>query len=642
MPRNALSWLIAAGCLLTLGSQAVAQSTGFTYQGKLTDAGSPATGIYDLQFRLSDTPIFGNQVGPTLVREDVTVSNGIFTVTLDMGADAFSGADRWLEIGVRPGASTGAFSVLSPLQAFSATPYAIRSLNATTADALSLACVNCVSGAQIASLPPNNGNYIQNATSLQSNSNFNVSGNGTLGGTLSAGAVNTSQYNAGGNRILGNPGTNNLFAGMNAGAVNAGSDNAFFGSNAGLNNTANENSFFGSNSGQATTSAGQNAFFGVQSGASNSTGCCNSFFGNHAGELNTTGFANVFIGGSAGGKHTSGARNTLIGDLAGDDLFEGTALVDGTRNTFVGSASGRRIATGSNNTFVGVDTTGTDAIQFASALGSNALVTTDDTIVLGKVAGTYYGVARPADTVQIPGIASLGLPGSTYAYLVDGASPGPYPTIGFNTYGTSYNAGVNGYGAVLQFQDGDGSLVYYTGSSAAAGTAHTFAPRMVLLQNGRLGIGTTGPDQLLTVNGVASKPGGGSWATFSDERLKTVHGSFDRGLAAVMQLEPIRYEYKTNNELSINSTGEHIGFSAQAVERIIPEAVTKNEDGYLLVNNDPIMWAMLNALKEQQSQIEAQRQQIKQQGTELESLKRVICLEHANEDFCKAASVHSK
>jgi len=72
-------------------------------------------------------------------------------------------------------------------------------------------------------------------------------------------------------------------------------------------------------------------------------------------------------------------------------------------------------------------------------------------------------------------------------------------------------------------------------------------------------------------------------------------------------LQPIRYEYKPNNALEIKTEGENIGFSAQAVQKIIPEAVVKDSRGYLLVNNDPIMWTMLNAIKEQQQQIETLR-----------------------------------
>ena len=130
------------------------------------------------------------------------------------------------------------------------------------------------------------------------------------------------------------------------------------------------------------------------------------------------------------------------------------------------------------------------------------------------------------------------------------------------------------------------------------------------LDSGKVGIGTTSPDHTLTVNGSASKPGGGSWAVFSDERLKTIKDRFTPGLAAVLQLQPIRYEYTSDNALALASRGEHIGFSAQAVQRILPDAVTANDKGYLLVNNDPIMWAMLNAIQEQHKVIEDLRRRL--------------------------------
>ncbi|HSE26145.1 MAG TPA: tail fiber domain-containing protein [Pyrinomonadaceae bacterium] len=133
-----------------------------------------------------------------------------------------------------------------------------------------------------------------------------------------------------------------------------------------------------------------------------------------------------------------------------------------------------------------------------------------------------------------------------------------------------------------------------------------------LLVEGGVGIGTTSPDQMLTVNGGASKPGGGSWLVFSDERLKTIKGKFQSGLSAVMQLQPIRYEYKPGNALGINATGEQIGFGAQQLQKIIPQAVSENDKGYLLVNNDPIIWAMLNAIKEQQQQITQLKREIQQ------------------------------
>jgi len=135
---------------------------------------------------------------------------------------------------------------------------------------------------------------------------------------------------------------------------------------------------------------------------------------------------------------------------------------------------------------------------------------------------------------------------------------------------------------------------------------------MILTTAGRVGINTNAPDQRLSVNGDASKSGGGSWLSFSDERLKNIKGNFNSGLKAVMQLQPLRYQYRENNAVGVTPNGEHIGFSAQAVQKVIPEAVTSTSTGYLMVNNDPIIWTMLNAIKEQQQQIEQLKQEVRQ------------------------------
>jgi hypothetical protein len=138
-----------------------------------------------------------------------------------------------------------------------------------------------------------------------------------------------------------------------------------------------------------------------------------------------------------------------------------------------------------------------------------------------------------------------------------------------------------------------GKLLLQTGLGASS----------IAINSGQVGIGTPAPTAKLSVNGTANKPGGGSWDVFSDERLKNIKGRFNSGLKAVMQLQPIRYEYKPDNALGLKSEGEHIGFGAQALQKVVPEAVTRNANGYLMVNNDPILWTMLNAIKEQQKEI---------------------------------------
>jgi hypothetical protein len=159
----------------------------------------------------------------------------------------------------------------------------------------------------------------------------------------------------------------------------------------------------------------------------------------------------------------------------------------------------------------------------------------------------------------------------------------------------------------------DGTNLSTTNNVAGALTLGTNnAERLRIDSAGNVGIGTTAPTASLSVNGTANKPGGGSWDVFSDERLKNIKGRFNSGLKAVMQLQPIRYQYKPNNALGLKSEGEHVGFGAQSLQEIIPQAVTKSSNGYLMINNDPILWTMLNAIKEQQKEIEQLKGQIRQ------------------------------
>jgi hypothetical protein len=131
-PKHRIGLLI---CLATLAGtlNTLAQTTSFSYQGHLTDSGSPANGIYDLQFALLDAATNGNTVGGPITVKPVGVMNGGFTVMLDFGATAFPGANRWLQVGVRTNGSTSAYTMLAPLQAVTSTPYAIQALSAQSA-----------------------------------------------------------------------------------------------------------------------------------------------------------------------------------------------------------------------------------------------------------------------------------------------------------------------------------------------------------------------------------------------------------------------------------------------------------------------------------------------------------------------------
>jgi len=126
----------AVAGLVFLCSVAAGQNitTAFTYQGRIDNAGQPASGLYDMRFRLY-TPL-GVPVGSTLCVDDVNVTGGLFSASLDFGP-VFTGQQLLLEVDVRPDtgltcADTTGYSTLAPRQAIVAAPYALLALNAGT------------------------------------------------------------------------------------------------------------------------------------------------------------------------------------------------------------------------------------------------------------------------------------------------------------------------------------------------------------------------------------------------------------------------------------------------------------------------------------------------------------------------------
>ena len=109
--RSALLSSLVSAFLVVASSTALAQP--ITYQGFLRVNGLPATGEYDFRFRLFDAATGGRQVGSDILADNLSVRNGFYTLELNF-PNAWDGRERWLEIAVRPGTSTGAYTSLSP------------------------------------------------------------------------------------------------------------------------------------------------------------------------------------------------------------------------------------------------------------------------------------------------------------------------------------------------------------------------------------------------------------------------------------------------------------------------------------------------------------------------------------------------
>jgi hypothetical protein len=146
MPKTVQKMIISIFTVLVVGVAGLfAQSTAFTYQGKLRDTGSTANGMYDFEFRLFDAQNNGVQVGSTSSKPSVSVVDGVFTVTLDFGA-AFTGPDRWIEISISP-AGVGNFTTLAPRQKVNSTPQSTLAGTAKNLD-----CAACVTDDKIDSV----------------------------------------------------------------------------------------------------------------------------------------------------------------------------------------------------------------------------------------------------------------------------------------------------------------------------------------------------------------------------------------------------------------------------------------------------------------------------------------------------------
>jgi len=284
------------------------------------------------------------------------------------------------------------------------------------------------------------------------------------------------------------------------------SSNNFFGTGAGAAiTTGTQNSFFGALAGNVTTTGSMNSFFGTWSGYANTTGQANTFYGRTSGYANTTGSYNAFFGGAAGAQNTTGSRNSLLGPSAG------TSITVESYNTMVGTEAD--IEPGDNP--------GTNPVTNATAIGNKACVSRSNSLVLGGVKGvnsateeTFVGIGTTSPDRQLV-VEGNEAVGKFRRYTQ--TTPSHAPTFLFErARGTkSYPADVvsGSFLGKVQFRGRVGGnwpeygALAFIATDANQNGRFSFVDRdlaterMVVLNTGNVGIGTTAPTEKLDVNG---------------------------------------------------------------------------------------------------------------------------------------------
>jgi hypothetical protein len=139
--------------------------------------------------------------------------------------------------------------------------------------------------------------------------------------------------------------------------------------------------------------------------------------------------------------------------------------------------------------------------------------------------------------------------------------------------------------------------------------------RAVVSDNGKFGIGISTPAEMLHVAGNAVTTGDIT-AFYSDERLKNFEGKIDNALDKVTKLNGYYY---TGNDIASNfgydTENRQVGVSAQEVESILPEVVKTaaisldGETDYKTVQYEKLVPLLIEAIKEQQAQIDELKKQ---------------------------------
>ena len=263
------------------------------------------------------------------------------------------------------------------------------------------------------------------------------------------------------------------------------------------------------------------------------------------------------------------------------------------------------------------------------------------------VGNTYSGTtAAPANGAIIEGKVGIGTSSPTYQLDVF------TNTLSQAVHATNATGSGSNYAGSFS-ASGGGSLNIGVAASATGATTNYNLYLSTLLSAtnnyslysvadaksyfaGSVGIGTTGPTALLSVNGTADKVGGGTWATICDVRLKKDTSAFKDGLSIIKKIHPIRYKHNGKGGIK-DTSSTFIGVIAQDIQQIAPYTVgsfmAKLDSSDLqetqLFNYDPnaLFYLFVNAFKELDSvnvKKDSAISNLHQKVTQLDSMNNLL------------------
>ncbi len=230
----------------------------------------------------------------------------------------------------------------------------------------------------------------------------------------------------------------------------------------------------------------------------------------------------------------------------------------------------------------------------------------------GKAFG-WMAVDQASVGTFLIGIRQYGIGFGNIALVPDGGNVGigttdieawSSPTIEFTT--TALNSGgTNGLYLASNVYN-DGAYKYKTTAVASFSGSENGEFRVYTAASGTINTACTLTERFEIDNAGDCWTNDGGVHSLSDESVKVKTKDFKYGLQEILTLTPAMFRHNHNIETKHPiSDDEFVGLIAQDVQAVIPEAVKKTEDGYLGMTNMPIMYAMLNAIKELTARIES-------------------------------------